>query len=107
MKYSKSTGGFYSEAIHTEGMPPDVVEVSEADYLALLAGQAEGKVIRPSSKGAPLLAAPSPPSATSQILAIEATITNRRLREALLGTDGGWLKSADDQIAALRASLRA
>lgn len=41
----------------------------------------------------------------AQIAAIEATITPRRMREGLLGTDGGWLADADAQIAALRATL--
>jgi hypothetical protein len=40
-----------------------------------------------------------------QIAALEATVTPRRAREAALGTDGGWLKALDAQIAALRAKL--
>lgn len=40
-----------------------------------------------------------------QIVALEATVTPRRLREAALGADGGWLKNLDDQIVALRAKL--
>ena len=42
----------------------------------------------------------------AKIAAIEATITNRRIREATL-TDGGksWLASADAQISALRAAI--
>jgi len=42
----------------------------------------------------------------SQIAALEATVTNRRLREAALSDAGkAWLADADAQIAALRASL--
>lgn len=41
----------------------------------------------------------------SQIAATEATITPRRVREAVLGTDGGWLHAADAEIAALRKGL--
>lgn len=40
-----------------------------------------------------------------EISAIEATITPRRLREAVVGTDGGWLADADARIAALRSKL--
>jgi hypothetical protein len=40
-----------------------------------------------------------------QILALEAQITPRRMREALLGTDGGWLADVNAEIAALRVSL--
>ena len=43
--------------------------------------------------------------AVQRITELEATITIRRIREAALGTDGGWLKNVDDQIAALRATL--
>lgn len=40
-----------------------------------------------------------------QILAIEGTITQRRIREAVLGTDAGWLSDREDEIAALRVQL--
>ncbi|MCL1861833.1 MAG: hypothetical protein FWG52_09950 [Proteobacteria bacterium] len=36
---------------------------------------------------------------------IEATITPRRMREASLGIDGGWLAARDEEIAALRAQM--
>lgn len=41
----------------------------------------------------------------AQIVALESTVTQRRLREAALGTDNGWLKALDAQISALRAQL--
>ncbi len=41
----------------------------------------------------------------SEILAIEATMTKRRIREAVLGTDGGWLAAREADIVALRAQL--
>ena len=41
-----------------------------------------------------------------QIAALEATVTPRRLREAILGTDKGWLADVDAQIAERRASLK-
>jgi len=55
----------------------------------------------------PLIAAVTDPTATAkaEILALEALQTPRRLREAALGTDGGWLADLDAKIAALRASL--
>ena len=41
-----------------------------------------------------------------QIKALEATVTQRRLREAVTTTDGKtWLAAVDAQIAALRAQL--
>lgn len=42
----------------------------------------------------------------SQITALEATVTQRRLREAVTTTEGkAWLTAVDAQIAALRAQL--
>lgn len=41
----------------------------------------------------------------AQISALEGTVTQRRLREAMLGTDGGWLAGVNTQIATLRTTL--
>lgn len=49
--------------------------------------------------------APPPPTIRDQIRALEDTITNRRVREAILKTDGGWLEDVEAQIALLRAQL--
>lgn len=43
--------------------------------------------------------------AREQIVGLEATVTPRRIREAVLGIDGGWLAGVDAQIAALRGQL--
>lgn len=44
------------------------------------------------------------PSVASQILAIEAQITPRRMREAILTTEGAaWLSAKEAEIEALRA----
>jgi len=40
-----------------------------------------------------------------QIAKLESTITSRRLREAVLGTDAGWLANINSQIATLRSQL--
>lgn len=40
-----------------------------------------------------------------QIATLEASITSRRLREAVLGVDGGWLAKVDGEIEILRAKL--
>ena len=39
------------------------------------------------------------------IKTLELSVTERRMREAVLGVDGGWLKSVNDQIADLRSKL--
>ena len=41
-----------------------------------------------------------------KITALEATISERRKREAILGKDNGWLAGVDAQIATLRAQLK-
>ena len=41
----------------------------------------------------------------SDIAALEATITPRRTREAILGTDNGWLADIELQIQELRGQL--
>lgn len=42
-----------------------------------------------------------------QIAELESQQTDRRIREAALGIDGGWLARLNDQIEALRDQLHA
>lgn len=42
----------------------------------------------------------------AKIAELEASVTTRRMREALLGTDNGWMKALDEQIATLRNGLK-
>lgn len=44
--------------------------------------------------------------ATMNILRLEAQTTNRRLREAILGTDNGWLANQDALIVIERDKLK-
>lgn len=44
-------------------------------------------------------------SVLNQIVILEASITNRRIREAIRGSGKVWLDNIDDQIAALRVQL--
>lgn len=46
-----------------------------------------------------------PLSIEQQIIILEATATPRRIREATLGIDQGWLAALDAQIASLRDRL--
>ena len=58
----------------------------------------EARQSSPSVLNAPILA---------QISSLEATITQRRLRESVTTVDGKtWLANVDTQIAALRAQLQ-
>jgi len=60
MYYAKSTGGFYSRAIHGDNIPSDAVEITAAEHAALLTGQASGKRIVGDDDGRPFLADPPP-----------------------------------------------
>lgn len=41
----------------------------------------------------------------SEIIRLESSITQRRMREAILGIDNGWLADVESKIAALREKL--
>jgi len=56
--YSKSTKGFYTEDIHGDNMPSDVVEITVEQHQNLMAGQAIGKEITPDKNGNPVLTDP-------------------------------------------------
>lgn len=57
--YSKSTGGFYDDSIHSATqIPTDAVPITEAVWQALLAGQSEGQTIVADANGNPILQAP-------------------------------------------------
>ncbi|WP_284076241.1 hypothetical protein [Herbaspirillum aquaticum] len=109
MFFSKSTNGFYDPKINIDGMPEDAIEIGDDVYRQLLDGQAAGKIISANDKGSPILLDAAPVSAReavlAQISALEATVTQRRLRDAILGTDSGWLKNIEAEIAVLRAKL--
>ena len=49
-----------------------------------------------------------PPTKTlrDQIVELESLQTDRRIREAVLGIDNGWLANLNNQIEALRSRLR-
>lgn len=107
--FSKSTGGFYDTDIHGDRVPGDVKEISAERHRELMDGNCAGMTISADDDGFPILVDPLPQShedaIKSQISSLEATITARRLREAVLGTDNGWLAAVDQQIADLRAQL--
>lgn len=54
MLYSKTTNGFYNVDTHTE-MPNDCVEITDAEYQALMNGQSSGQIISADDNGFPIL----------------------------------------------------
>ena len=47
MRYSASKKGFYASDIDYKSVPEDCVEITNADYLLLIDGQASGNEIVP------------------------------------------------------------
>lgn len=107
--WSKSTGGFYPSSVDYPSLPDDLVEVSFEQRDALLTAQAQGKAIAADANGAPIAIEPPPVVLTleQQIMVLEASVTPRRTREALLTVAGkAWLESVDASIADLRKRLK-
>jgi hypothetical protein len=62
ISFSPSTLGFYAAEVHGSAIPPDAVDITEAEHTALLAAQAAGAVIAADEAGRPVTqAAPPPP----------------------------------------------
>lgn len=87
--FSASTGGFYDSEIHGARhiddeenpdcrIPTDAVEISAERHAALLAAQADGKIIAADTRGAPV-AIDRPEPTADELLAAA-----RRKRDALL-----------------------
>lgn len=90
--YSVSTGCTYLTAVHGKDMPEDVVEMSEAVYLAVIANPAPGKVRSHDAAGQPILIDPPPPT--------EAAVAEeeRRWRDAELAAAVGLRDRHRDQL---------
>lgn len=68
--YSPSTGCTYLAEVHGKNMPPDVVEISEAVFLAVIANPAPGKIRSHDAAGLPVLIDP-PPATADQLAELE------------------------------------
>ena len=105
---SQQTASFYEE---TPGvvMPDDATEISKELRDALLAEEAQGGIIVFSDDGIPVAIDPPPLTGDElikrQIVVLESQQTPRRIREAALGIDNGWLAGIEAQIVVLRAQL--
>lgn len=92
MKYSQTTGGFYDPAINPF-IPADAVEVTQAQYYALMIAQANGKEISHDADGFPIAVDPDAPETS-----VPLSVTPRQAKLALLSA--GML---DDVEAAINA----
>lgn len=76
--FSASTGGFYDSEIHGKAIPKGAVEIDAEQHAALLAAQADGKIIAADTRGAPVAIDRPEPTADELLAAV------RRKRDALL-----------------------
>jgi hypothetical protein len=108
--FSASTKGFYDSSIH-KTMPEDAVEITREQHIELLDAQANGMMISVGENSEPIAIHRPPPTATEvalgRIAILEASVTPRRMREALLTEAGAeWLATVDSEITTLRAELQ-
>lgn len=80
MKYSPSQNGFFLPQIHGKSIPADAVDIPDALYAHLIAGQSEGGTIGAGTDGMPLLIPPPEPTLVDvrarAVTAMEAWITS-------------------------------
>ena len=105
--YSPSTRGFYKPG--REDIPTDVEEITDQLKDELFTAERQSKEIAPGPDGTPVAIDPPPLTGDDlikrQIVVLEYQQTPRRIREAALGIDNGWLAEIEAQIQALRAQL--
>lgn len=109
--FSAASRAFYYLDLTGDGVVPDgAVPVSDEDHAHLLEEQSRGKEISVGSDGRPMLIDPAPMTsaqvALARITELESSVSDRRIREAILGIDDGWLANIEAQIAVLRAQLK-
>jgi len=89
--YSKSTGGFYSNAVHSD-MPNDAVEITAETHRGMMDAQSNGSRIVFDAQGGPSIASVT----HAELLATLATAA-RNKRNALLN-QSDWTQVADAPV---------
>ncbi|HBP0318427.1 hypothetical protein [Pseudomonas aeruginosa] len=91
--FHAATGGFYSKDVHGDRMPIDarMYPLEEAEYLALLVAQSEGKQIVADAAGRPFCI--DPPAPAEEVLAHRERIWRDR---QLTLTDGPIARHRDE-----------
>ena len=94
---------FYADDINE--VPEGTFEITEVQWQECLENQGRRKFV----KGKLTEYTPAPLTekevALKEILALEATITPRRIREAILNIDNGWLYNLETEIYLLREKM--
>lgn len=84
MFYSAKNGGFYPSADYPN-CPQDLVKITAAEHLALLAGQSAGKIIAPDASGRPVLRDRAVPQPSSNDLCATIDAAADRARRSVAG----------------------
>lgn len=101
--YSKETNGFYTDTIHGGNMPSDCVLITDDEYNSV-----KGQTLKSGANGKPVITKielTEEELIKQKINALECQITDRRIREALLDKDDGFLLDIECKIIALREKL--
>lgn len=102
MYYAASTNGFYSKEMNGDGIPEDAVEITDEEWIALLDGQAAGKMIASDKKGSPVLK--DYPAPTAEQLSDMAAAERTRLIALATVAIGPLQDAADLEIATAQES---
>ena len=101
MRYSPTTGGFYSPGINYTDLPGDLIEITPEYHDTLLAAQSAGASIVADNNGVPQAVMPTPPTEAESLEAWRATAEVSRFQAfAALYADG----KLDDAEAAVAAA---
>jgi len=95
MRYSPTTNGFYPEAIGYDlaALPPDLVDIDDEDWQALVSAQASGKMIMPGQGGQPVLVDIPPPDPAEA-----RDIMRLTFAQLLIGLVAeGWISEAEGE----------
>lgn len=101
--YSKTTGGFYSDAIH-KSIPADAVKITAEKHQALLLGQSQGRRIVAGVNGPELQ--DSPPFDWRPPAMGELRTRRDRLLDVVSGMQSDYLTAGDTTNAALCKSVK-
>jgi hypothetical protein len=77
--FSKITGGFYSDDLHGNNLPPDAVEISHELHAELLQAQSAGLQIKSTEDGKPIALEVAP---LTQLELVSKTINSVRFQRA-------------------------
>ncbi len=93
MKFSPSTGGFYTYEIHGNSIPHDSVDVPNEDYSVLMQAQSAGKrIVFDEALDKPVAADQPPPSASAAI-ATKLTDINASCEAEIAAISAGYPSS--------------